>query len=227
MQFDLLPYNKPFNLILSIRISRPISFRLWVYDKERDTCYIDRRFDLGKSTRVRFKLPITPEKLRVHIIDTALPIGDKSFFIEEIHVSPDTKCPVNLSEDDKDFIAFAAWLARGLSSLETGEKGTFYRSGGFTVLLKDVITDNGEKLTTPARIGQRSKIIEVSKSVMKNYTVPMVILVLLHEYAHQYKNPEYGRKVSNEMSADLIALNMALNLGFDSKEAENCFDAVF
>ena len=87
--------------------------------------------------------------------------------------------------------------------------------------------DNGIALTTPARISRSSGVIEVSKYIIRDYSVPMIIVMLLHEYAHKFKNKEYGKKESNELTADLIACHIALNLGFDPYEVRQAFIAVF
>ena len=68
---------------------------------------------------------------------------------------------------------------------------------------------------------------KVSKKQIKDFTVSMVSVVLLHEYAHVYKNPEYGKAVNNELTADIIACHIALNLGFDQTEIEHCFRSIF
>lgn len=227
MRFKLEPYHKPFNMILGIRIKRPLILLVRIFDPENKAVFIRRKLHLGKSLKFRFKLPIVSETLIVEILENELEKGKANFRLDEIKVEPDTKCPLNLTDGDKKFISFAKWVATNLKELPTGEKGTIYQSDKYSLLLVDKIYNGKQKLSTPARVGQSSGIIEASKQVLSSYTVPMIMLVLLHEYAHHYKNPEYGKKVSNEMSADLIALHIALNLGFDTKEAENCFIRVF
>lgn len=106
-------------------------------------------------------------------------------------------------------------------------KGVIYQSDEFTILLQDKIEEEGEEVSTPARVGKKTGVIQVSKTKLIGYSVPMLIVLLLHEYAHRYKNAEYGRQANNELSADLIALNIALNLGFDAVEVLRCFKAVF
>jgi len=49
----------------------------------------------------------------------------------------------------------------------------------------------------------------------------------VYKRQHKFKNKEYGKKDSNELTADLIACHIALNLGFDAVEVENAFKAVF
>jgi len=227
MLFDLFPYGKPFNLLLSIQTQCAIKLRLTVFDPLSKRIFSDRRIRLDKSRTVLVKLPIVSEQLRVSLQNEHLQNGFTPFTIEQIKVIEDTKCPVELNNRDKDFIRFAKWFAVTVEKLEAGEKGTLYQSEGFTILFLDTIKDGVIELTTPARIARESGVIEVSKKAIKDYTVPMLIVMLLHEYAHKFKNPEYGKKVENELTADLIACNIALNLGFDPLEVESCFRAVF
>lgn len=227
MQFDLFPLKKPFHLILGLRIQRPLNIRITVFDSITKRIYAQRRLKLTKSLDLLIKMPIVPDELTARIVAENQTPGQKGFSLEKIEVKPDTDCPLELTENDGKFIAFAKWFATELPRLEAGEKGTIYQSEGFSILYKDQLKDGETELTTPARIDQHSGMIEVSKKVITEYTVPMLIMVLLHEYGHKWKNPEYGKEVVNELTADIIAVHMALNLGFDYTEVENCYRAVF
>lgn len=227
MKFDLYPYGKPFNLTLGIQVLRPVNLRITVFDKETKRIYIDRSVRLSNSKAVGLRLPIVPDELTVEIIDRNLPRNKSVFRLTDIRVTPDTKCPIDLTKKDKAFIRFAKWFATESSRLSAGQKGTLYQSEGFTILYVDTIIEGGIELTTPARIGRQSGIIEVSHKRTAEFTVPMLIVMLLHEYAHKFKNKDYGKKESNELTADIIACHIALNLGFDADEVENAFEAVF
>jgi len=227
MRFDLLPYRQPFNLLLKIRAIRPTQLLISIFDPQSGAFFIDRKVMVHKARKLRLKLPIVSEKVRVQIVNKDLPLGDSHYVIENVKIVRDTKCPIELTDRDKRFIKLAKWFALEVNQLKAGEKGTIYQSEEFNLLLLDKIKENGKELSTPARIGQDTGIIQVSKTKIQDYTVPMLMVMLLHEYAHHFKNPEYGRAIENEMSADLIAINMALNLGFDPVEVEHCFISVF
>lgn len=227
MRFDLLPYQHPFNLLLQVRALKPIRLIISMFNPENDALFIHRRVKLNGSKQFLFKLPFASDKVRVEILCKDLPLGDAHFIIENIKIQRDTKCPVELSERDSRFIKFAKWFAMDLKSLSAGEKGTIYQSDEFTIMLMDKILEQGKEVSTPARIGKDSGIIQVSKSKVIHYSVPMLMVMLLHEFAHRFKNPEYGRDTGNELSADLIAVNIALNIGFDAGEVLRCFKAVF
>ena len=82
-------------------------------------------------------------------------------------------------------------------------------------------------LTTPARVGHTSGIIEVSRKHFLTYTVPMRILILLHEFSHKYLNHKIGRATSDEVAADINALYIYLAHGFPDLEAHQAFLYVF
>lgn len=227
MTFDLLPYQHPFNLLLKIRALRSIRLIISVFDPEKQMQFIQRKVVLRGAKNFKLKLPIVSDKVRVNIESKDLPLGDAYFIVDKIQIQRDTKCPVELSQRDKRFIKFAKWFSLSLKQLKAGEKGTIYQSDEFNVILLDKILEDDKEVSTPARIGKESGIIQISKSKVLNYSVPMLFVILLHEYAHRYKNPEYGRDTGNELSADLIALNIALNLGFDSSELLRSFKTVF
>lgn len=227
MKFDLLPYQQPFNLFLKIRAFQPVRLIISIFDPESTTQFIIRRILLQGAKRLRFKLPIATDRMRVEIVCKDMPLGDAHFVVDGIEIKRDTKCPVELTDRDKRFIKFAKWFALNLKQLHAGEKGTIYQSDEFTILLLDKIEEKGQEVSTPARIGKKTGVIQISKSKIFNYSVPMIMVMLFHEYAHRYKNPEYGRATSNELSADLIAINIALNIGFDPFEVLRCFKAVF
>lgn len=227
MQFDLFPYKKPFHLILGLRILKPVNLRITVFDSITKRIYAQRRLKLTKSLDLLIKMPIVPDELTARIVAENEGKGREGFTLERIEVKPDTKCPLELTEKDGKFISFAIWFATELQRLEAGEKGTIYQSEGFSILYLNELKDGETELTTPARIDRSSGMIEISKKAIADYTVPMLIIMLLHEYGHKWKNPEYGKEVANELTADIIAVHIALNLGFDYTEVENCYRAVF
>lgn len=227
MQFDLFPLKKPFHLILGLQVLKPVSILLTVFDSSTKRIYAQRRLKLSKSLDLLVKMPIVPDELTARIVSENEKLGRESFVLKRIEVKPDTKCPLELTENDCKFIAFAKWFSTELPHLEAGEKGTIYQSEGFSILYLDSLKEGETELTTPARIDRSSGMIEISKKAIADYTVPMLIIMLLHEYGHKWKNPEYKKEVANELTADIIAVHIALNLGFDYTEVENCYRAVF
>jgi hypothetical protein len=227
MKFALFPKGKPFNMVLDVVVARPIKLGITIFDPITKRIYSERKVQLSRSRKILFKLPIVPDELRTKVVDLSLNLGAKTFKVNEIKIKADTKCPVELTQGDKKFIRFAKWFSINATGLEAGKQGTLYQSEGFTLFYLDKLVENGVELTTPARIQRESGVIEISKKSTQDYSVPMLVVMLLHEYSHKWKNKEYGRKVSNELTADLIAIHIALNLGFDPRDVVSCFKAVF
>jgi hypothetical protein len=101
-----------------------------------------------------------------------------------------------------------------------------YRSddGQYFIQLKQQIKDaNGKVLGTPARIGRRTGVIQVSKTQFEQFTIPMRMAILLHEFSHFYLN----EKMDDEMEADLNGLLVYLGLGYPRIEAYQAFLETF
>ena len=141
----------------------------------------------------------------------------------------------------KSFIAFLQWFSENAAILSAGQ--SVYRSpdGMFRIDYLDSIRDTrkfiknpktgqampnknfGRILKTPARINRKTGIIEVSKEMFIKYTVPMRMIVLLHEVAHFYLN----HVDTDEIESDLNALKIYLGLGYPRIEAHQAFTEIF
>ena len=85
----------------------------------------------------------------------------------------------------------------------------------------------GNAVNTPARIGHKTGIIEVAKSKFDRYTVPMRVMILLHEFSHKYRNPKIGLPIAHESGADVNGLYLYLGVGFSKVDAICVFANVF
>ena len=81
----------------------------------------------------------------------------------------------------------------------------------------------GKTLKTPARISKVNGRIQVSKDAFENYTVPMRMAILLHEFSHFYLNDN----MDDEIEADLNGLLIYLGLGYPRIEGYQAFLEVF
>ena len=66
---------------------------------------------------------------------------------------------------------------------------------------------------TPARVSRSTGFMEISRMKFLDYTIPMRVLILLHERMHHEMN------TSEEIEADLNALRVYLSYGFPATEA--------
>lgn len=145
-------------------------------------------------------------------------IGDFDFDILELEKRLD-ECDINLST--QSFIRLAQKFSFNAGILNTDVTYTS-GNGKFNITYLDEIRDYETKqfIDTPFRISAESGLIEASKKHIINYTVPMRMVLLLHEYAHFYLNQD----ISNEVEADIRGLLIYLSLGYPRKEAYEAFD---
>ena len=97
----------------------------------------------------------------------------------------------------------------------------------FTIDKVKLLGETGRYLNTPARIGHQTGNIEVSKEKFDKYTIPMRMMILLHEYSHVYRNPKIGLQIDDEVGADINALYIYLGLGFSKIDAICVYANVF
>lgn len=81
--------------------------------------------------------------------------------------------------------------------------------------LHAIFTENGKESSTPARIHKQTNTIQVSRRNFASMTIPMRVMILLHEYSHNFIN--YDK--DNEKEADYNALELYQWLGYPDTEA--------
>jgi hypothetical protein len=156
--------------------------------------------------------------------------NDQSFNVN-IERAPLKKYDIWLDQETKDFVQLAINFSQVCGFELPKRNGTVYQTpdGKFNIKYFPAIIDfvSGKVLNTPARIGHNTGIIEISAVKFAQYTIPMRLCILLHEFSHKYKNPKIGLQISNEYGADINALYIYLGLGFSKIDAITVFAKVF
>jgi hypothetical protein len=237
MTVEIPSNNFPFELAVTIETKNPSRIRLIAYDPFKPaSVYADISGTVDGERVFKLKFPISPKRLELTIINPEngnLPYGDDpSFKLKDFKVNDIKEYDVWWNQDTKNFYKFAVEFSENAGILSAGEKKPhIYRSddGKFTIDYYNVIYDKptNKRLSTPARIGHNSGIIEVAKAKFLNYTVPMRLIILLHEFAHKYLNPKINRKIDYETGADIQALYIYLGKGWSPLEAHKSFLNVF
>lgn len=242
MQIVVPTHNTPFSLLIGIKTKKNESITLSAHNThDTPTYFVSRKGDVNGYREFELKFPQVPETLVVNIYNTRngnyQNDEDNSFSVEKIEAKDLKTTPIWLSAKDKSFIEFAKFFCQNASYLSASqfvngkELPSVYASddGVFKISYYDKIRDRKTKrpLNTPARIGHITGNIEVSKSDFLRYSVPMRMIILLHEYSHKWKNPEDGNHVGYESGADINALLMYLSLGYSEMEAHQAFLYVF
>lgn len=121
----------------------------------------------------------------------------------------------------KEYIRFIQHFSYNAGVLPVNDKNnpkSFYHSENknFWIKYLPVITDagTGQEIETPARIATDGSFIEVSQKYIMDYSVPMRVSILLHEYSHPFVN----ENPSDEIEADLNGLFIYLALGYPRME---------
>lgn len=240
MQF-ILPTGKiPFTLQLGVQTRQPENIRVVTSDnRKRNTLYTNREFQVNMTGGVELKLPVPPEVLVVNVWNASHKFykterEDPSFKVVKFDVTPLKTWEIWLSKQDREFIKFAQEFSERAGYLSASHPNGYpsvYASDNemFYINYFDKIIDKktGKAVGTPARIGHQSGRIDVSKSDFITYTVPVRMIILLHEYCHKFKNPMNGFKIGNEQSADILAAQIYLSLGYSENEAMIGFAKVF
>ena len=237
MEIDIPSNYHSFQLNITIQTTELSRIRIVALDPNKPASkYVDRVGKLSGKRTFELKFPVSPKKLKIVIYNVAngnLPYGeDDTFSISDMKVEPLPQYDVWWNKDTQNFYNFAVEFSQNAGILSAGEqKPHIYRSndGKFTIDYYNNIVDKKKNklLTTPARIGHNTGIIEVSKNKFMEYTIPMRLVILLHEFSHKYLNPKIDKPISYETGADIQGLYVYLGKGWSPYEAHKTFLQVF
>lgn len=227
----------PFQLNITIQTKDKVKLRIIAIDPNKPaTKFVDRTGVLQGTRTFELKFPVSPKKLKIaiyNIMNGNKSFGeDDTFKIIDMKVEKIKQYDVWWNKDTQSFYKFAVDFSQNASILSAGDdKPHIYRSDDnkFTIDYYNILKDHStkKKLSTPARIGHNTGIIEVSKSKFMQYTVPMRLVILMHEFAHKYLNPKIDQPINYETGADIQALYVYLGKGWSPYEAHKTFLQVF
>ncbi len=238
MTFSIPSNGLPFSLVIGVKASTPIDICIQAKDAYKpNSFYINRNGKIENGYRVfELKFPQSPKLLQISVFNKAVgnypSVEDNTFEIVKFEPNELKNCPLWADKDIHNFVKFAQEFCANCSVISAGNfKPSIYRSdcGKFCIDYYQKIRNRktGAYVSTPARIGHSTGIIEISKRDFDGYTIPMRMAILLHEFSHKYMNPKIGREISDEVSADINALNIYLSLGYPTIEAQYAFLKVF
>ena len=197
---------------------------------QANTYFTKRTKEINGVQELFVRMPLAPSTASIVIYNQKngnLPSGqDDSFKVlsikkEELDITlPKTKMN---TFSVRNFVSFAQKFAFNCGWYTTPRD--FYSSVGSYKIeyLPFIINAKGEKMSTPARISTKNGRIQVSAESFRDFTIPMRMAILLHEFSHYYLNSD----ISNEVEADLNGLTIYLGLGYPIKEAYAAFGETF
>lgn len=241
MQFVAHTDNKPVVLMFRVVVrNKNTKIRVIVSDLQKPNTLYQNRYKTIDSNAVFYvRMPQSPKHARVQIYNESNgdKNGDDSFKLADKQFLPlKSKFKINdiKNKDIRDFMIFAQEFCENASILSAGENGqcsvyvnesVYGKSPKYRINYYDIIRTrkDNKPLNTPARISKITGVIDCAKKRFLEYTVPMRIAILLHEFSHYYINKE----MENEEEADFNALLIYLGLGYPRIEAEQVFLKVF
>jgi len=165
-----------------------------------------------------FPMPISPTTLKFIVKPTN---PECHVEIRDYKLAQLNQIKLYLRPDEQAFLNFAVEFVVKAGVLSPG----MYESddGKFFINYLNDIKDyqSGKSENTPARISRATGYIEINRSKFLDYTIPMRLVILLHEFMH------WRLKTRIELEADFNALNIFLKLGSSKTQALTAFTKVF
>lgn len=191
--------------------------------------YADRTIEVDGERTIFFSFPVSPKNILIGVSN----IADKSDrgFTVSIEEKPLREFEIWLDSDSREFLNLAIDFSQRCGFESAANSGRLWQTADerFKIKYFPVIRDymSGQAMSTPARIGHTSGIIETSQMKFDKYTIPMRMMILLHEFSHKYMNPKINLPISNEFGADINGLYIYLGCGFSKVDAIYVFVNVF
>lgn len=224
-------------LKISVTTQGEQEIRLIVKDwKQANTVLTDRVKTINGTFEFIVRLPLCRKKVIVEIFNNA--DGSDSSFKYNGYVKAHLETRFNLIDYNNrpklnEFMRFAQKFCYNAGMLAVNDRNdpkSVYHSGtdlvkGFFEIkyLPTIIGDEGEELTTPARISMDVPLIEISQKYFINDTVPMRMATLCHEYSHPFANED----PDSEAEADINGLLIYLAYGFPRVDAAEAWCETF
>ena len=212
-------------LDVSIKCEGVCRFRVTASDMQKNTKYADRTIEVDGFRTIYISFPTSPEQVKIVVT----PLGNTKDYLVDVKEKNLKTYQIHLDSEATKFVKFAQEFTAQSGFAQGTPQGRFFRTkdGCFNIRYYPIIMDQGKPSTTPARIGHKTGVIDVSKLHFDRYTIPMRMCILLHEFSHKYRNPKIDLAISNEVGADLNALYIYLGLGYSKVDAIFVFANVF
>jgi hypothetical protein len=236
MLLPVIPSNN-LQLLLKFDIQyfQPLDLNIVGYDADPKfkTVFFNRSAiaEIPGIYTLEFPLPMTPKGLLINFSNETNH-DDSAYKVLTLKCDKLPQNPTALRQDDIEFIQFAKWFALNAGTLPEGLIKS--HDGKFKIrYFNDIVTGPGEltadgrpikagiKLSTPARTDHETGDIELARSQVRGFTVPIIMAIIMHERTH-YKN-----NTMDEKFCDREALRIVLGLGFPKTECIYAFTNIF
>ncbi len=231
MNYSLWTRYEPVTLKVIVATRSPEVICLRVYDpSQANTVFTDRTKTINGTEELFVRMPLSPFTCKLEVYNKKngnMGAGqDDSFKVIDIKRQDLQKTLSRTNMDTfsvRNFVGFAEKFAYNAGWL-AAPKDYVSGFGPYKIeYLPVIINSKGERMATPARISTKNGRIQASQQSFRNFTIPMRMAILLHEFSHFYLNDD----VSNETEADLNGLTIYLGLGYPVREAFAAFGETF
>ena len=230
MKYQITLNYAEVNLKVTVKTDSPQKLRLNVYDASNPKRVFTNRYKTVSGEENFFvRMPLSPEVAVVEVVtDKALvKKGEKDTFkfigVEKMPLEKRIDISDISNSKIRSFVEFAQRFCFNMDELEPNTIYTSNDRNYYIKLFSEIKNKNGVEVNTPARISKRTGVIQVSKKQFEQFTIPMRLAILLHEFAHFYLNEQ----MDDEVEADLNGLLLYLGLGYPRIEAYQAFLETF
>jgi hypothetical protein len=211
-----------FRLRFGIRAWAPFDLGVCGFDPTRENSdYIRRRIPFhagGLYREFTLPFPLSPKSLLIDLHDKYTG-DDRGFTIEKCELEKMPPAELWAEPEMHRFVDFAQNFSQQAGYLPAGAYDS--PDGEFLIQYLPIIENEWGPMVTPARTNRFTGRIQASRSAFRKYTIPIRLVVLLHE-RHHYQIPTRLEKPS-----DLNAIRVYLDLGFPRTEAVYAVSKIF
>ncbi len=220
--------RQPVLLKITIKAKKPCVLKFKGYDSKIDnSTYFNRGYGTPEkpfsgTKTFCFPMPLSPKRL---IFEATSPNMENDIEILKVEKAVLRTGDVWLNPDEQEYLDFIMCFAKQASYIPTGVyvRDSEHKKGReYIIVYKDeLLGPDGQPVNTPARISRREGIIEVNRQKFLSYSIPVRLIILVHEFVHWRNNTR------NEEECDRNAINLLLLKGFAKTEVMYSFTKIF
>lgn len=214
---------KPVQCKIKLKVLKPCNIQVVAYDPDRiNTEYYRKNDSCDSPCELDFhiRIPATKDNISVLIFTDQDEDIANVLRVERFDCFSYAPNYSGLSGKDRKFVEFIVNFCMECGYMPAGYT---YSDEGYMLKYMPFIPLNGGVHPTPARIHKDEDFIEVSKMHFDKMPVPRRAAILLHEYAHNFKNED----PDNEEEADLWAARIYRKCGWPRMEFLYAFTKMF
>ena len=222
--------NEQISLYVTIKTNKPNKFLITAGETgKKHSLYAMRTIKVKDSRTIFLSFPVSPKSITLKVV--CLKDVENTQFVVGVKEKPLKTYNIHTDSNTDGFLSLAVPFSQVCGFKMPNVNGKVYSSPDkkFNIKYYPVIKDirTGKTFSTPARIGHNSGIIEIAAFKFMTYTIPMRMMILLHEFSHKWKNPQMNLPISDEVGADINALYIYLGMGWSKVDAIKVYADVF